>query len=230
MVDHFTNVRGEIAQRRIEVMNFWAGVRTWEVPPPAPQPFNFKAGKGLVVVYSYGLLEFSVTKLVAQLTQLIKLNKVRAKDYIPSIRALVHEPKIQSIMSTSEKKGLKQRLALYEEIYQKSECAISDAVLSSQMQNVWAVSLENIFMVFGIKESPFFDRDFGSKVDRLVDDRNAVAHGRESPERVGERYTSPEVDKLIMEVDQQVSYVASCMSQYYDGREFVAPPWRHRYP
>lgn len=229
MADQFSNVRGEIAQRHIEILNFWAGVRAWEMPPPAAQSFKFKAGKGLVVVYSYGFLEFSVNKLVAQLTQLIKHKKIRAKDYAPSVRTLVHEPRLQSIMSTSEKKGLKQRLALYEEIYQKAECGISDTVLAGQLQNVWAVSLENIFMVFGIGASPFFDSNFGTKIDRLVDDRNAVAHGRESPELVGERYTSAEIDKLITEVDQQVSYVASCMKQYYEGCEFVASPWRHRY-
>lgn len=229
MVDPFSSVRSEIAQRHIEVVSFWTGVRAWEVSPPDPQPFQFKAGKGLVVVYAYGLLEFSVTKLVAQLTQLIKLENVRAKDYAPSVRTLVHEPKLQSIMSMSDKKGLKQRLALYDEIHQKSECKISDAVLSSQIQNIWAVSLENIFLVFGIDGSPFFDNNFGTKVDRLVDDRNAVAHGRESPEVVGERYTTAEIDGLIMQVDQQISYVTNRMSHYYQERGFVAASWKHRY-
>lgn len=230
LLDPFGQVRGEIAQRSAELRHFWTEIRSWEVAPPAPQPLRFRTGKGLILVYNYGLLEFSVTRLVSQLTQLIKNQNVRGKDYSPSVRVLVHEPKIQSIISVSEKRGLKQRLELYKEISQVSSCSISDTILNTQVQNVWAVSIENIFLAFGILNHPFFDNAFGKRADSLVEDRNAIAHGREAPDIVGERYSSGEIDQLIADTGQQIAHMEVHLAQYFNDRLFVDQQWRHRYP
>jgi hypothetical protein len=225
----FAQLRMDVAQRRQEVLTFWSEVRSWWVAPPHAQSFRFNAGVGMTIVFVYGFMEFSLTRAVNQLAELISQEAVRAKDYAPAVRVLAQEPRIQSIISTSDKRGIKKRLELYEEVYSASHCKIDGSLLSGQVQNVWAVSVENVFSSFGIKSSPFFETGMNRRIDQVVDDRNAVAHGRQSPEEVGRRYALTDIDATILKFGQQVDYMVIQMEEYYSNTEFVSSQWRHRY-
>ena len=103
VIDEFFNVQVESSQRFSELRAFWSGIKSQATAPPSPQSFSYLAGSGFTIVYLYGVLEFSITRAVKQLSQLINDYSVRTCDITYSIMSLVHEPKIAAIRSAGKK-------------------------------------------------------------------------------------------------------------------------------
>lgn len=225
----FGQVQQEVSLRFNELQVFWTSIKTWSVPPPGPQPFDFEVGKGMTIVYCYAALEFSLTRATSQLCQLINTLSVRAKDLDTNIKCLAHEPRVQAILDGSKKKAVSPRVDLFKQADSINPIAIGDNLLQPQLQNVWAQSVLNVFDAFGIIKPAFNDLASTKWIDRIVDDRNAIAHGRSPPESVGQRYTIGEVDSIISRVTNETSYMISVFSEYYLDKSFIAKAWRHRY-
>jgi len=106
---------------------------------------------------------------------------------------------------------------------------VHDNLLSAELQNIWAKSIQDAFTTFGITGDYLSNIASANHIDKLVDDRNAIAHGRERPETVGSNYTTGDIDDLIIRIESETQFFISKLKQFYNDREFIRRKHRTRY-
>ncbi len=53
------------------------------------------------------------------------------------------------------------------------------------------------------------------RIDELVENRNAIAHGRRTPEEVGGRYSTSEIEKRVDDIERITIYLVPEMETHY---------------
>lgn len=228
-MDEFAVVEQEISVRFAGLRAFWADVKVLATPPPAPQSYGHSAGRGFTIVFLYGALEYGLTRSVRQLSELIYDYAVRRSDISSPLMCLVHEPTVKAVNSAGKRTRIQTRLRLFDAIHSTEYAVVHDELIAPELQNVWTKSIQDTFSVFGISQAAVFYQSSSDYIDRIVNDRNAVAHGREAPDVVGARYTVHEIDMLIERLEAESRYFIGCFRSFYQNREFVNSRHRHRY-
>lgn len=228
-MNDFAVVEQEISVRFSDLRAFWAEVKVLATLPPAPQSYGHSAGRGFAIVFLYGSLEFGLNRSVRQLSELIFTYSVRICDISNSMMCLVHEPTVKAINLSGRKTRIPNRLRLFDSIGSSDHAVVHDELIGPELQNVWTKSIKDTFLVFGVKDSAVLHESSSDYIDRIVNDRNAVAHGREAPDVVGARYTIQEIDMLIERIEAESRYFVGCFRSFYQNREFINSRYRHRY-
>jgi hypothetical protein len=61
------------------------------------------------------------------------------------------------------------------------------------------------------------DPRFLGRIEELVENRNAISHGRRTAEDVGRQYSTPELEARIDDVGSIATYLIDTMQQHTDG-------------
>ena len=89
-------------------------------------------------------------------------------------------------------------LAVVDQLNQaKSNSLDSGVTFPNDGSNFRTSQINTFCNVFGLPDPAPVLREVWSRIDTIVSDRNAVAHGRETPGEVGRRYTLPEINELV---------------------------------
>jgi len=133
--------------------------------------------KGLFFVHLYGAYEFTIGYAVQKTIQLIN-SSVQIADcepilVSPSIPSATHSP----VWCGQE---VDRRHVLFGRIKSSDSIQIDDALLPTMAGNIKYKQLETIWRAFNVK-ARFPQLALRGKLEELVDNRNAIAHGRESP-------------------------------------------------
>ena len=227
--DAFQTVERENSIRISELRTYWSSIKAKASSPPTPQSFEYLVGAGLTLVYCYGALEFCLNRCVGQMTELIDDYKVRIKDISPALLCLALDPEVKSTLSAGKGSYFAKRLSLFSKTHSKEVVKLHPEFLSSDLQNVWAKSITNVFTAFSVETYPIYNKSIIGKIDALVDDRNAIAHGRETPEKIASKYTVPAMDATIHWISLQTEHMISTFDGFYKERGFILSAHRKRY-
>ena len=179
--------------------------------------------KGLVFVQIYAVYEYTINQTVSQAIESIKRHRHKIADLSPQLLALVLDPELRSLRDVQRRYEWDRRLQLFESAFSGRLVDLSgDTQLPTDRSHYRASQLELIFRVFGISRMPVRRRRHKHRIAEVVGHRNAIAHGRETPEDIGRRYTSSEVRKAI----QQIESVCFLWISVFD--EYSRSPERHR--
>lgn len=75
--------------------------------------------------------------------------------------------------------------------------------------------LNTIWRVFGIDKPIVPEMIHLGRIEELVENRNAISHGRKTAEEVGRRYSIAELEKRIDDVFALAKYIISTMEDHY---------------
>ncbi len=70
-------------------------------------------------------------------------------------------------------------------------------------------------VTFNLSQFVVPDNRHLGRIEELVENRNAIAHGRETAEEVGRRYSTSELGKRIDDVFTLTKYIISTMESHY---------------
>lgn len=181
------------------------------------------AAKGLIFVQVYAVYEFTVTRAISASINTIKGHNHKMKDLTPSLLALFLDPELRSLGDVARKLEWDRRLRLFEKALSAEPLSLSSETNPPDDRSHYRYSqLELIFRVFGIARMPVRRRRHGQRIDEVVGHRNSIAHGDETPEDVGRRYTRSEIRKAI----RQMRSVCTTLIDVLAG--YAADPSRHR--
>ena len=158
--------------------------------------------KGLVFVQIYAVYEYTINQTVSQAIESIKKHRHRIGDLSPQLLALVLDPELRSLRDVQRKHEWDRRLRLFERAFSGELVDLSgETQLPTDRSHYRASQLELIFKVFGISRMPVRRHRHKDRIAEVVGHRNAIAHGRETPEDIGRRYTSSEIRKAIQQIE-----------------------------
>lgn len=150
---------------------------------------DVRCAKGLFFVQLYGVLEFVVVRCSQSAITHLNGTGLKVRELSGNVQCLALDPKFQSIESSNGKRVWDRRWELLDPKTLSSKLAINSDLCPIPFGNIKDMQLEQLGAAFGIKQSLLPEPNAIGYVNELATNRMAIAHGRESPADVGQRYT-----------------------------------------
>lgn len=185
--------------------------------------------RGLYYVHLYAAFEYAVNQSVQSFLKAVTSCRVKTAHLVPPLFSLALDPELSSLSNIGEKKKWQRRLDVFDRQNSHDECVLNDLVFGDHLQNVWLISLTQVFHCLNIPNPVVPDPRFGLFINEIVEKRNAVAHGRESPADVGRGTRSPDLQKRLDAITTVVQHIFDSYEQALSTYSFVAPQHRASY-
>lgn len=164
--------------------------------------------RGLLFVELYGTYEYTVTRVVQAALDTMRRESLSYGDMRRSVLAVVLDAQFDSAAKSGRDRLWEQRMALLEAVDDDGPPAeFRDDVFPSDGSHYRVRQLATIWQVLGIASPVVPDGRFVGRINELVENRNAIAHGRRTAREVGGRYTISEMEKRISDTETITYYV-----------------------
>lgn len=198
------------------------------VTPAEATSVQVKILRGLYYVHLYAALEKTVNESVEQTLLLISREGIANGHYKTPFNVISLHNKMQGFKDAGYKSFFKKSIDVFSAVDSEYASNINNTLFSTNLQNVWYKTLDEVLRCFGI---PGFQIDprYRIIIDDIVDKRNAVAHGRESTIEIGERHRSDVLRKRMQDIIIVSDLFIDCLETYIINKEYIKPAHRRAY-
>lgn len=190
------------------------------VIPPAPTPLEYKILKGLFYVHIYACIEFAVNKLVVDTLLLIKSKNISYNHFENKFHTISLHSNLQSVRDCNPKHFLDKSADIFLQIDSTDIATFDETLISKYIQNVWGKTFNQLTKTFGMPNFPITGRTI-SIFDELVDNRNKIAHGRESAENVGAAPNYTDLKTKYDTVYVAINLYIDHFETYFSSKEYI---------
>ena len=170
--------------------------------------------KGLMFVQVYAVYEFTVKGVVRAAVDSIATHGHELKDIRPSLMSLLLDPEWKSFRDSGRKRQWEGRLRVLERAFSNEAVTVPEETsIPSDGTHYRYSQLCVIFRVFGIARMPVRRKLHIPRISEVVGHRNAIAHGRETAEQIGRRYTRPEVLRISRQMNSVCRSLIDALEQ-----------------
>lgn len=159
-----------------------------------------QTAKGLMFVQIYAVYEYTARAVVRSAIVAIAAHRHKPQDLLPSLMALFLDSGLSGLRDCPKRDVWERRIALFESLFSDSPVELSNTVFPSDGTHFRHKQLQTIFKVLGIQRTPAQRKRHLYRVDEVVNQRNAIAHGDESPANVGRTYTRAEISNITRQI------------------------------
>lgn len=176
--------------------------------------------RGLFYVHLYSALEKAINETIEQTILLVKQDSVKNIHYHTAFNLISLNSRMQAFKQCSGKNYFIKSAEVFEGLRSDEIFDLSDTVFSDSLQNIWYKTIQETLRSFGL-EPISIDPRVRLTIDEVVDKRNAVAHGRETPISVGERHRSDILRKKTQEIQLVVEQFVSVFEDYIINKKYL---------
>lgn len=188
-----------------------------------------RALRGLVYVVLYGVMEHTVKAMAQIALQHIGQLKVRYADLNQPFFAVALDPTFTALAFVgADRKWLKRGEFLTTQI-SLNPCNPIDTLFDDQTMNVRIETLRMLFRCFCIPDPIVPDPRLEGLINDITSNRNDIAHGLLSPQSVGARRTTEEMERFVVDMERVLGHVLSCFAARFRELTFVAAAQRPNY-
>ncbi len=189
-------------------------------------PAYVKIQRGLYYVHLYSAFEKTVNEVVEQAILIIKSKDVKNKHFETTFNVISLNSKMQSFKSCGYKEYFNKSIDVFKSIGSDETFEISNTIFSQNLQNVWFETIQQLLDSFGISR---IDPRFKPIVKEVVENRNAVAHGRETPIVVGERHRANVLRKRTEDIQLVIDIFIDSFETYISDLAYIRQDYRADY-
>jgi len=186
----FPNIQREIDERFGDITSHFKRATT------ALKPHD-TAVRGLVFVQIYAVYENIVNQVVQRAAEEIAAHGHTYNTLKPQIQSLFLDSELRSVQETANKKVWESRIVLLQKSRSNDPIVAPLNVIPNDRSHYRYSNLLIIFRVFDVRARPVAHKKHSLRVDEVVENRNAIAHGRETAEAIGRRYTRRDIERRI---------------------------------
>ncbi|WP_433891364.1 MAE_28990/MAE_18760 family HEPN-like nuclease [Streptomyces sp. CA-111067] len=182
-------------QRRLKVVTTILDA-THDYVPSATLDISREArGMGIVLVYAaYENMLYSLCRAV--LEHVVNL-RVSNKRLMPGLQIFAVHPKLKSLTNSSPAKIWSGSGSDVVDAITSSSCTISSDLFPDDGSHMRRSQVTTFCNVFNFGNPAPILREAWQRIDSIVNERNAVAHGRMTPEEVGRNYSIGEMRDFL---------------------------------
>lgn len=178
-------------------------------------PLYVAAARGMAFVELYALYEFTVRGAVHATLAAVAKSGVPVGKLPPSLLALILEGQWQSVSSSGRGHVFSRRIELLQEACGGQDLPQFDETLfptdgshyrQKQLYTVWAI--------FGIAQPVVPDARHLGRIEELVENRNAIAHGRRTPVDVGRRYSRADIEVRVQDTAAICNHIVDTLRDH----------------
>lgn len=178
-----------------------------------PRPHVLTA-KGLAFVQMYGVYEFTVRESVRASILDIKTKGLAFSVVRLELLGLLLDAEYKSAYMAGQKKSWSNRIEMLRKTGSADAVNTNDDTFPADGSHFRRQQLEVIWALFGIAGPVVPDPRLYPLINELVEHRNAIAHGRSTPEAVGGRYSDVDVIERIAQCHRLCEHVIGQLEQH----------------
>lgn len=206
---------------RTEVTSRFASIETFFKGAHGLKGNSAQIAKGLAFVQVYAAYEYTVSTVVQIAVDVLIAHSHPTKDLLPSLMALFLNGELQSLRDCPPKDIWDRRLRLFKQVFSSAAASVPNTILPSDGSHFRHTQLQVIFEVLGIERTPAQRQRHLYRIDEVVEHRNAIAHGRETAESIGRRYSRSEILRVVGQMKSVCVLLVAVIEK------FCADPSRH---
>jgi hypothetical protein len=222
----FSIVRSNSRERFTEVYINLSYIESIE--PDGEASVEVKILRGLYYVHLYSALEKAINETIEQVILIIKSENIKNKHFSTQFNVISLNSKMQSFKQCGYKDYFKKSTDVFLSVDSEESFDISNTVFSQNLQNVWFKTIQETIDSFGAEQITLEPR-VRFTIDEVVDKRNAVAHGRETPVTVGERHRASVLRSKTQEIQNVVELVIDTFEDFINNKSYLKPDYTHHY-
>ena len=171
--------------------------------------------RGLLLVQLYGVYEYAVRSSVRGALDHVRSESMGCSDLQGSLLSLVLDPQWMSAGTAGPERRWEARIKLIDEMASDQPLVtLNDTIFPSDGSHYRVRQLHTIWRVFGIQVPVVPDQRLRGRIAELVENRNAVAHGRRTARAVGGQLSQHEMDDRVTDTKMIANYVIDTMSDH----------------
>jgi len=197
----FSHIQPEILDRIFHTEIFLKDVCTSSVPTVT------KTAKGLVFVQLYSVYEFTVTQCFSAAIRTVSTYSIPAINIRPEVLSVALDSQWDSLRDTSKRRSWDKRIRLLQYTRDNIPVSIPDDIFPFDDSHFRTKQLETIWSVLGILLPTLPKPIHIGRIQEVVEHRNAIAHGRETADKIGSRFTQNELRIRISDMQNICLYI-----------------------
>ncbi len=208
----FADLQLYIAERALDIEVFFKAVRRLR------KHKALKAAKGLVFVELYAAYEQTVLGIVREAILHMKGNSMSFNTIRWELLALALHPEVTAVIDT--RGDWNKRTGLFLKAGSRATLDVPDAAFPHDGSHFRVDQIKTIWSIFGItqKEVPKPPGRYYPLIIELVENRNAIAHGRRTALEVGARYSPRDIISKIRRTKRLCFYLLTTMQGHCAAR------------
>lgn len=200
----FAEADREIRSRFTEALSLINYLRHITPTPPTPTDDLQKSLRGLTLVSIYAAFELAINVIVSAAIESSSRQNIRNIDYIPSMHTILHYSKLKAINDCGGPRLIELSCNLFNSSLSEDIVTGLENPIADKLQNVDGQTIVWVANLFGFNSYNIPRINLG-RLGTLRERRNAIAHGRESAGKVGERYDIDELDAVYTAANSETA-------------------------
>jgi hypothetical protein len=161
-----------------------------------------------------------VRDTVLRAIHVINLRNYHILDFKPLLLSLALHPECDAISSVGGRNWQK-RWDLFRKLDLNPVANLCEDILPTDGGNFRYRQLEMIWTAFCIKDPVVPSPKIGGRIQELVDNRNAIAHGDSTPLEVGSRVTTADLYIKYADISRYCSYFLDVIETHVSAKAFL---------
>ena len=203
--------------RSAQIAEIWrliARMEAEEIATHSTQP-GLRSLKGLMFVQMYSAYEFTVVHCFAAAIRSFNRFAIPFAKTRRSILGLVLHSRFQSLKQLADRRSWSKRVDFLMESESVNSCSISDTLFPMDDSHFRSSQLETICQLLGIPLSTLMPEPrLHGWITEVVENRNAIAHGRETAEAIGSRYSSASLQQRLQQLDVLCNHILTALEAH----------------
>jgi hypothetical protein len=188
-----------------------------------------KIQRGLFYVHLYSALERTTNELVERVLIIVNSFNIKYDHYIPAFNTISLSAQMMSYKAAAKDKAWLKSHSIFETMCSDEAPNINNTFFAASLQNVWFDTIQSLLLCFGLATLEDSDKSKKTALDEIVNNRNAVAHGRIPADIVGERHR-PDTLRDRTEITQQiVELLIIKFEEYLSNLQFIKQEYHAEY-
>lgn len=220
-----TNLNGRFAEL-VTHLNYINSLEPRE--PHTESSLEVKILRGFYYVHLYAVLEKTINDLVSVLINEIKKHRPMNCHLIHSLNVITQANNWQSLRDSKHSELHLKAVRILSRIESSDFLDLEPTHIQKNLQNIWTNTILEILELFSINDFIISSFD-NTLINEITEKRNAVAHGRESPVIVGERFRSDALRRKLTALQLFCNNLVNHIEMYCDGFKFIRDHQRNLY-
>lgn len=204
----FTDLQDEINRRCLATERFFdSACRPGDAQVAA-------TAKGIAFVQLYAVYEYTTKRAVQAALQEMRAAAHPVGDLAPELLSLALHTSVSSIIDSGRKTQWNRRMALFTKSCSTDPIDVPDNAFPNDGSHFRIQQLRTIWAIFGITDPVVPTVLMAPLIAELVENRNAIAHGRKTAHEVGRRYSKAEIKRKNDQTKQICTHIVSTIENH----------------
>jgi hypothetical protein len=205
----FTKIRATTLDRIMSVRLFYTASAELSAPRAST------IAKGLVFVELYAVYEFTVREAFEKGMSLAASHSIPMHRLCNGMRTLALDSEFKSLADLRRRSSWPRRMELLAKAESVDIAKFEQIEFPEDGTHYRHGQLETLWSLLGMNCDTVSDKKHLGRIDEMVEHRNAIAHGRDTADSIGGRFSDSDIKDRIEDVQEICLYILQCIEDHF---------------